>query len=296
MSPESEEHKKIKEIVLDRLKKMYASALKEYPDAGNIADVKAVTSEGISIFVENVWTSKKSNFQRDLNILHRSPAEVKILIVNPEILREESLVREFEKTRQTEIKKGYHVSEMIDGSLILNNPQFVNIDFCRIVKELVGKARKTRSPLRKFSRTNNKLLKHSKFILLTRSDYQGLDNWARVTLMENLIQHSDDQLETRCLMQHFETGYHDELWAPLMEYKSLLAQYDSPVVPFPPRFQEEIGGYGKSWRDEFERIPEEDRKRLLELKQQFLDNLNGIIFGVKNNIPLKGRCNYCLNR
>jgi len=141
MAPESEEHMKIKKFVLDKLRKMYGSGLKEYPDEGTITDIMAVTSDGISIFVENVWTSTKSNFQRDLNILHRSNANVKIFIINPEILSKKSLEREFEKTRMTEIKKGYHVYKMIDGSRRLNDPQFVEINFCKIVEELVSDAR-----------------------------------------------------------------------------------------------------------------------------------------------------------
>jgi len=120
---------------------MYGFGLEEYPDAGNRTDIKVVTSDGVSIFVENVWTSTKGNFQRDLNILHRSDAKVKIFIVNPEILMKKSLIREFEKTRMREIEKGYHVSRMIDGSLILNDPQFVDVDFCEIVEELVSYAR-----------------------------------------------------------------------------------------------------------------------------------------------------------
>jgi hypothetical protein len=76
MSPETEEHKRIKDIVSRLLKIQYGLVLKEYPDSGNIHDVKAVTNDGISVFVENVWTSDKRNFQRDLNILHRSTDKV----------------------------------------------------------------------------------------------------------------------------------------------------------------------------------------------------------------------------
>jgi len=66
-------------------------------------------------------------------------------------------------------------------------------------------------------------------------------------------------------MQHFETGYKEELWSPLMKYKKLMEKYDYPIVPFPPRFQEDIFSYGQSLREHFERIPEKDRKQLEEL-------------------------------
>ena len=108
MSPESEEHSKIKETVLENLRSKYGSGLKEYPDSGSINDVKVVTGDGISIFVENVWTSKKTNFDRDLNILLRSKDNVKILVVNPEILREGSLVPE--DSENTDDRKGEGIS------------------------------------------------------------------------------------------------------------------------------------------------------------------------------------------
>jgi hypothetical protein len=292
MSPESEEHSKIKEIVLENLRSKYGSGLKEYPDSGSINDVKVVTGDGISIFIENVWTSKKTNFDRDLNILLRSRDNVKILVVNPDILREGSLVREFQKTLMTEREKGFQVSPMIDGSKILNDPDYVQNEFGKIVAELVAEARK-RSDDKPAAQNNQSRLKHSRLILLTRKDYQGLDNWARVNLMDNLILHGKDQPETLCLMQHFETGYREELWDPLMEYKILSQKYDNPIVPFPPRFQEEIGGYGRSLEYAFERIPETDKKRLLELKEKFLENIDKIIFGVKSGKPWKGGCDYC---
>jgi len=292
VSPESYEHSRIKEIVLESLKTMYGSGLKEYPDSGSIYDIKVVTADGISIFVEIAWASEKSNFERDLNILLRSSDNVKIFIVNSEFLKDVSLVRKFEKTRITEMEKGFQVPKMVDGSRILYDPDYVKNEFCRIVAELVAEARKRRDD-KSASKNNQDKLRHSRFILLTRNDYQGLDHWARVNLMENLVLHSNDQLETVCLMQHFETGYRDELWDPLMEYKVLSKKYNTPVVPFPPRFQEEIGGYGKSLEHEFEKIPEKDIKRLLELKKRFLENIDKIIFRVKNGKSLKGRCDYC---
>ncbi len=292
MSPESKEHRIIKETILESLKTMYGSGLKEYADSGNIHDVKVVMGDGISISVEIVWASKRSNFNRDLNILLRSRDKVKILVVNPDLLKDALLVREFEKTRIAERIKGFQVSSMIDGSKILHDSDYVKNEFCRIVAELVTEAHKR--PDDKSALQNNQgKLRHSRFILLTRTDYQGLDNWARVNLMENLILHGKDQLETACLIQHFETGYRDELWNPLMEYKILTQKYSNPIVPFPPRFQEEIGGYGKSLEYAFERIPETDKKRLLELKKKFLENIDKIIFGVRNGKPVKGICDYC---
>ena len=293
MSPETAEHNQIKEIVSVILKKQYGVSLSEYPDSGNIHDGKAVTSDGISIFVENVWTSSRSNFQRDLNILHRSKDDVKVFIVNPKILQNNSLKREFEKTAITKREKGFQVSPLIDSSRILNDHDYANNDFCRIIEELVTEARKRRAHKKNMRTNTPSLLKHSKQIIITRSDYQGLDCWAKATLLENLLRYGNDKLETKSILQHLETGYHDEFWVPFMEYKGLLEKYNYPIVPFPPRFQEEIGGYGKSLSEHFESIPDIDKKRMLELKQRLLSIIERIIFGVENGIPLKGQCDFC---
>lgn len=289
MSPETEEHKKIKEIVLENLKATYGSGLKEYPDSGNIDDVFVMTSDGIAIFVENVWASNKNNFYRDLNILRNSEANVKIFIVNPEILKDNKLQREYEKAIISERKRGRAISNLIDGSRILTDPNFVDSNFSTIVKKLISEARKVGLPSKK---RPEERLKHSKRILLTRSDYQGLDQWASDNLMENLLLHAKNSLETSCLMQHFETGYHDELWIPLIEYQKLIEKYDYPTVPC-PKFRGVDYGYEISLIESFERIPEKDRKRLLELKKQFLQTLDATIFGVQNGVPLKGWCDFC---
>lgn len=133
MSPETEEHKKIKEIILEKLRASYGSGLKEYPDSGNINDDFAVTSDGVEIFVENVWTSSKNNFYRDLNTLRNSRADVKIFVVNPEILKNALLTRDYEKAKIAERKRGTAISDLIDGSLILDDPKYVNDRFEKLL-------------------------------------------------------------------------------------------------------------------------------------------------------------------
>jgi len=149
MSPETEEHRRIKEIILEKLKEDYGTGLTEYPHLGNVNDIYVVTSDRTVIFVENVWTSKRANFYRDLTILQRTDANVKILIVNPDILGDGKLVREYEKTRIVERKRGNAISEMIDGSKILHDSEFVNNVFSKIVKELISEAQKPKSPVKK---------------------------------------------------------------------------------------------------------------------------------------------------
>jgi hypothetical protein len=193
----------------------------------------------------------------------------------------------------TEIEKGFQVSVMIDGSKILTEPDYIKNEFSGIVAELVAEARRKKSETVTSQTTSQRLLKHSKHILLTRTDYQGLDYWAKANLIENLLLHSNDKLETKSLMQHFETGYFDQLWSPMMKYKSLMEKHHYPIVPFPLRFQEAIGGYGKSLSNAFDSIPENDKKQLLELKEHLLDVIDRIIFEVENSRPLKGHCDFC---
>lgn len=163
------------------------------------------------------------------------------------------------------------------------------------IMKLRSKGKKMPLASRTNKNTKQTQLKHSKYILLTRSDYQGLENWAETTLIENLLAHSKDKLETVCVMQHFETGYRDELWTPLMEYKELMQKYENPYVPFPPKFREYSFGYEQGLIEPFERIPENDQKQMQELKAHLLNTINKIIFGVKNGIPLKGECEFCPN-
>jgi hypothetical protein len=178
---------------------------------------------------------------------------------------------------------------MIDGSRLLNDPNFLSECFIQIVKDLVTSARK-RKTINTMSKSS--LLAHSKRILLTRSDYQGLDHWAKATLLENLLRYRDDRLEIKSVLQHLETGYHRSFWMPFMEYKQLLERYNFPIVPYPPRAQEAIGGYGNSLRQHFEGIPTEDRKRLLNLKEQLLEVIERIIFEVENGTPMQGECEF----
>jgi len=140
LCPETKEHSKIKEKVLEKLRELYGAGLEEYPHGGQINDVYIITPNQRSIFIENIWTSTPGNFQRDLNIMHRSPADVKILIVNPKIIKDKKLRREFEKTRMSEIDRGISVSNMIDGLKILKDDKFLDEEFPKIVKELMNES------------------------------------------------------------------------------------------------------------------------------------------------------------
>ena len=142
MTNETAQHRQLKEIVLSSLKEFCGAGLAEYPHCGNVNDVYAVTSDNIRIFVENVWTSTENHFYHDLVALQRSDADVKILIVNPRILGNDTMKREFVKTKFREIERGVVIPDMIDGYLILENSQFVNEGLRGIVEKSVEEARR----------------------------------------------------------------------------------------------------------------------------------------------------------
>ncbi len=134
---ETAEHKGIKDIISRKLKEWYGAAITEHAVDGHKADVFAVTKEGKRILVEVIWTPSGANFDRDINIIHESEAEIKIVIVNPAILAQPKLNRKFEIVRIAQQRHGSTISELIDGSLILRNSRFVDTEFKSIVDQLL---------------------------------------------------------------------------------------------------------------------------------------------------------------
>jgi len=137
--------KKIRSI----LEELYESGLTEYLSSGHRYDVYAITPDNIKISVGIAWTPRKINLSYEMLRLHRSPADVKILIVHPKILKNLEFVREFGKTKMREIGRDVVVSELIDGSLILDRPQKT---FKGIIMDLVSEARGKRRVGEKRSR------------------------------------------------------------------------------------------------------------------------------------------------
>jgi hypothetical protein len=74
--------------------------------------------------VEIIWTGKPLNFYKDITILLTSDSQIKLPIVNPEIIRNTTLVREFDKVRATEIEKGFIVSSMVDGQKFIDSNRY----------------------------------------------------------------------------------------------------------------------------------------------------------------------------
>lgn len=110
--PESSEHKHIKEV-LRKFFSEFGVAINEYPHWGFETDVFSVTLSSITLMVETIWTTSKQNFYRDLTIVVSQDAQIKVIIVNPDILVNPELVRHFEKIKVSETMKGYSIIGML---------------------------------------------------------------------------------------------------------------------------------------------------------------------------------------
>lgn len=151
-SSESVQHRKIKEAICQKLKEWTGATLREYQSSGHILDVFAVTSIGISIYVEIIWSSSRSNFFRDMTLIQASDADVKLVVVSPKILSNDKYRRAFEKVAISQRRLNFAMyGEFIDGEKIINNPNFLETEFKSIILDLLksvqirGKAVGTRA-------------------------------------------------------------------------------------------------------------------------------------------------------
>jgi hypothetical protein len=110
----------------------------EYFHSGQRVDVLKVLYGGISIIVEIIWANTFTNFLRDLDIIQNSPAKVKIVIVNPDLLGQEKVVHHFDKARIADIAKGYMVSRLLDGKKILCDTRYLTSTVKDTVFELLS--------------------------------------------------------------------------------------------------------------------------------------------------------------
>ena len=85
-----------------------------------------------------------------------------------------------------------HRCNKLKGKNLSNEQVRKKLGLPESFEEIMKLRSKTNTRLK--SRTNRTAkqaqLKHSKYILLTRSDYQGLENWSESSLIENLLKQS----------------------------------------------------------------------------------------------------------
>jgi hypothetical protein len=138
-SSESTQHKRLKEIIGAKLKEWTGATLQEYPSSGHELDVFAVTTNGVSIYVEIIWSSSRVNFFRDMNMIQTSDANVKLVLVSPKILNKTEFQREFEKVAIAQRRLNFAMhGNFIDGERILKEPEYLNTEFKDIVLRLLN--------------------------------------------------------------------------------------------------------------------------------------------------------------
>jgi hypothetical protein len=137
--PETEEHKRLKSLLRDRLEEWFGASIDEYSDSGHELDIFSVSLQSTKLMIEIIWTPTKANFVDDMEILLTSEADIMIPVVNPKILQNSKLGRRFQKIRLSLVKRGKRVSNMIDGIRILNDVNYLNNEFKGLIDNLVGK-------------------------------------------------------------------------------------------------------------------------------------------------------------
>lgn len=141
-SSESAQHRELKEIISKKLKEWTGATLQEYPSSGHRLDVFGVTSTGISIYVEIIWSSSRINFFRDMNMIQTSDANVKLVVVSPKVRNKAEFQREFEKVAISQRRLNFAMhGNLIDGEKILNEPDYLETELKRIVLVLINRVK-----------------------------------------------------------------------------------------------------------------------------------------------------------
>jgi hypothetical protein len=119
------------------------ASLLEYPESGHELDVYAITPNGISIYVEIVWSDSAQNFFRDMAMIQTVDVDVKLVVANPKISGDDNRQREFKKIVIAQRKLGFAIhGDMINGGCILDDPSYVEEEFKGIVLSLMYYAQK----------------------------------------------------------------------------------------------------------------------------------------------------------
>lgn len=145
---ETKEHRELKELFCKGIKKWIGASIEEYPSSGHELDIFGVTSEGISIYVEVIWTDTKTHFLSDINMLQQSDADIKLVVGSPGVIKKHN--REFSKVVVSQRRAGKIIhEEIVDGLKILQDSKYFEDDIKKLILELVKQAKivvKQKSP------------------------------------------------------------------------------------------------------------------------------------------------------
>jgi hypothetical protein len=142
--PESDSHRALKQLFEEKMREWFGASIKEYQSSGHELDVFAVTSSGVSIYIEIIWSHSATQFLKDINMLQQSDAHAKVAVVGPEILADRDMIREFAKVviAQRRQRKVIH-GDMLDGQRILEDSGYVDSDLRELFERLVEQAQIT---------------------------------------------------------------------------------------------------------------------------------------------------------
>lgn len=142
--PESDTHRALKQLLDRKMKEWFGASIQEYPSSGHEFDVLAVTSSGVSIYIEVIWAHSKTQFLSDVNMLQQSDAHVKVAVVSPDVMTDSEMAREFGKVVISQRRQGRTIhGDMLDGQRILEDPKYVDSDLRRLFENLVTQTRPT---------------------------------------------------------------------------------------------------------------------------------------------------------
>lgn len=124
--PETNEHREIKDILCQQLKDWVGISIEEYPSSGHELDVFGVTSDGISIYIEIIWSDSRTHFFSDINMLQQSDADIKLAVGSPSVIAKDEYKREFSKVVISQRRVGRVIhDEMLDGLRILSDRDYL---------------------------------------------------------------------------------------------------------------------------------------------------------------------------
>lgn len=147
--PETKEHSRIKSILTSRLKEWFGASISEYPSSGHEMDVFGTSINGISVYIEVVWSDSRVHFFKDLTMMLESDADVKIMVGSPNVLANSEYSREFSKAALAQRRQGTHFpGQMIDGARVLTDEAFVDSELKDIIVSMVGAAKQVPARLR----------------------------------------------------------------------------------------------------------------------------------------------------
>jgi len=142
---ETEQHRRLKQIICNSLSMQIGASIKEYPSSGHELDVLAVTPDGVSIYVEIIWSDSRTHFLKDLNMLHESDADVKVAVVSPSILAKEEYKRDFLKAVIAQRRAGRLIlDDFVDGKKVLETPGYFEGQVIPHIVQLIAQLRESK--------------------------------------------------------------------------------------------------------------------------------------------------------